>query len=66
MESAFKSLKNIHESLKEKIENGEITIREAALALHEAGWTNFIDIEKTKKLLKIQQPDKVHNNNKKV
>lgn len=54
MESAFKSLKTILESLKEEVENEEITIEEAAIELHEAGWSNFIDIEKTKRLLKIQ------------
>lgn len=53
MESIFKSLKTIFESLKEKVENGDITIREAAISLHKAGWTNYIDIETTKKLLKI-------------
>lgn len=60
MESPFKSLKTIFESLNEKLENGEITIREAAITLHKAGWTNFIDIETTKKLLKIQES---HNRN---
>lgn len=54
MSSVFKSLKTIFESLEEKVKNGEITIREAAIALHKAGWTNYIDIEITKKLLKIQ------------
>lgn len=47
-------MKCIFESLREKVENGSITIREAAIALHRAGWTNFIDIGVTKSLLKIQ------------
>ena len=37
-------MRSILESLRDKVENGSITIREAALALHKAGWTNFIDI----------------------
>ena len=38
-----------------------MTIREAAIALHKAGWTNFIDVGATKSLLKIQQPNKAQN-----
>lgn len=44
---------SILESLEEKVENGEITIREAAIKLHKAGWTNFIDEDKTKRLLNM-------------
>lgn len=44
-------VKNILNSLEEKVESGKITIREAAIELHKAGWTNFIDIDATKKLL---------------
>jgi len=36
-------MRSILESLRDKVENGSITIREAAIALHKAGWTNFID-----------------------
>lgn len=46
-------MKNIFESLKEKVENGSITLEEAAIELHKAGWTNFIDIDRTKKLLNL-------------
>lgn len=53
MDDKFKSLKTIFESTKEKVESGKITIREAAIILHKAGWTNFIDIDETKKLLNI-------------
>lgn len=52
MENDFK-IKNILNSLEEKVENGEITIREAAIKLHKAGWTNFIDVDATRELLKI-------------
>ena len=41
----------ILESLEEKVESGKITIREAAIELHKAGWTNYIDIDTTKELL---------------
>ena len=44
-------IKNILNSLEEKIESGNITIREAAIELHKAGWINDIDIDTTKKLL---------------
>lgn len=52
MENEFK-INNILNLLEEKVENGEITIREAAIKLCKAGWTNFIDIDATKKLLKL-------------
>ncbi len=44
-------IKNILNSLEEKNESGNITIREAAIELHKAGWINYIDIDTTKKLL---------------
>lgn len=44
-------VKTILVSLAEKVESGKITIREAAIELHKAGWTNFIDIDTTKNLL---------------
>lgn len=47
-------IKNILESLREKIESGKITLSEAAVELHKAGWTNFIDIEATKRLLNYE------------
>ena len=40
-------IKNILNSLEEKIESGNITIREAAIELHKAGWINYIDIDTT-------------------
>lgn len=44
-------VKTILVSLEEEVESGKITIREAAIELHKAGWTNFIDIDVTKRLL---------------
>lgn len=46
-------MKTILQSLKEKVEGGKMTIREAAIRLHESGWTNFIDEETTRRLLKL-------------
>ena len=49
------NIKNILESLKEDVKKGKISVREAAVELHKAGWTNFIDIDATKSLLKLRQ-----------
>ena len=46
-------MKNILESLKESVKSGKITIREAAIKLYKAGWMNFIDVDKTKRLLDL-------------
>ena len=46
-------MKTILQSLKEKVEGGNIPLREAAIRLHEAGWTSFIDEETTRRLLKL-------------
>lgn len=46
-----KSMKNLLEYLKDKLDNGEINIRTAAEKLCENGWTNYIDIDKAKILL---------------
>lgn len=43
-------IKNILES---QVESGKITLSEAAEKLYDAGWINFIDIEATKRLLKL-------------
>lgn len=44
-------VKTIFESVGEEVESGKITIREAAIILHKAGWTNYINIDATKELL---------------
>lgn len=46
-------VKTILVSLEEEVKSGKITIREAAIELHKAGWTNYIDIDTTKSLLKL-------------
>lgn len=54
-------MKNILQSLKEKVESSNVTLREAAIKLHKSGWTNFIDEATTKKLLKLKQYEKANN-----
>ena len=53
--------KTILESLKEDVESGKMSIREAAVELHKAGWTNFIDIDATRKLLKFPHNSRKHS-----
>lgn len=47
-------MKSILQSLKEKVSCGDITIKEAAIKLHNAEWTNFIDVERTRQLLGLK------------
>ena len=54
-------MKNILQSLKEKVEGGNVTLREAAIKLHESGWTNFIDEETTERLLKMESYEKAND-----
>lgn len=49
------NIPGILESLKADVSSGKITIREAAEELHEAGWSNYVDEEKTKSLLQIKE-----------
>lgn len=46
-------IKIITESLSDKVRSGKMTLREAAVKLYNAGWTNYIDIESTRKLLEL-------------
>lgn len=43
----------ILDSLRADVESGKITLREAAMELHMAGWVNFVDEEKAKRLLRV-------------
>ena len=47
------NIPNILDSLRASVENGELAIRQAAEELCEAGWMNYIDEEKAKRLLGI-------------
>ena len=40
-------MKNVLESLKDSVKSGKITIREAAIKLHKAGWTSFVEDRKS-------------------
>lgn len=46
-------IKSILESLKDDVQNGSITIYQASVELFEAGWLNYIDTDKVKRLLKL-------------
>jgi hypothetical protein len=46
-------IKIITESLSDKVRSGKMPLREAAVKLYNAGWTNYIDIESTRKLLEL-------------
>lgn len=46
-------IKNILDSLRDDVLCGKITIKQAAIKLHLAGWSNFIDEEKAKRLLRL-------------
>lgn len=48
------SIKNILGSLRDDVLSGKLTLHEAAEELHESGWTNFIDEDAARRLLRIQ------------
>lgn len=43
----------------DKCQEGKITIRDAAVALYNAGWTNFIDEKYAKKILGFSNKDRL-------
>lgn len=43
----------IDASLRKKVEAGMMTIREAAVELHRAGWTPYIDEKWAKEIMKL-------------
>jgi len=46
---------NILQSLRADVDGGKITDQEAAEELCQAGWMNFIDVEKARRLLRIEK-----------
>ena len=46
-------IKNILDSLRDDVLSGKMTLKEAAVELHESGWTNSIDEEATRRLLHL-------------
>ena len=44
-------IKNILDSLREDVQNGTITLSQAAEELHRAGWSNYIDEDTARRLV---------------
>ena len=44
-------IKNILDSLREDVQNGTITLSQAAEELHRAGWSNYIDEDTARKII---------------
>lgn len=45
--------RTLSESVRDRFQKGEITLRQAAEELCRAGWTNYIDEDYTRKILGI-------------
>ena len=46
-------IKCILDALKEEVQNGSITLYQAAEELYNAGWINYIDVDRAKRLLQL-------------
>lgn len=53
-------IKTILGSLTEDLQSGAITLYQAAEELYNAGWTNYIDTDKTKRLLQLYNKSPGH------
>ena len=51
-------IKNILDSLRVDVLAGRLTLREAAVELCRAGWTNFGDEETARRLLRLNDADR--------
>lgn len=51
-------IKNILDSLRVDVLAGRLTLREAADELCHAGWTNFVDEETGRRLLRLNDADR--------
>ena len=51
-------IKNILDSLRGDVLAGRLTLREAAVELCRAGWTNFVDEETARRLLRLNDADR--------
>lgn len=51
------SIPSILESLRADVLGGILTIQEAAAELHAAGWMNYIDVAKAKRLLELKKEE---------
>lgn len=50
----MEAIKDILTSLREQVENNEISIISAAYELHEAGFTNYVDVDATMRILGLE------------
>lgn len=50
-------IKNILDSLRVDVSVGRLTLHEAAVELCRAGWTNVVDEEKARRLLRLNDAD---------
>lgn len=51
-------IKNIMDSLRDDVLAGRLTLYEAAVELCRAGWSNFVDVETTRRLLRLNDADR--------
>lgn len=51
-------IKNILDSLRVDVSAGRLTLHEAAVELCRAGWTNFVDEETARRLLRLNDADR--------
>jgi hypothetical protein len=51
-------IKNILDSLRVDVLAGRLTLHEAAVELCHAGWTNFVDEETARRLLRLNDADR--------
>lgn len=49
--NTFSPVKPLTDSIREKFRAGRITLHDAAIKFHEAGFDNFVDMEATRKRL---------------
>lgn len=50
----MEAIKDILTSLREQVENNEISIISASYELHEAGFTNYVDVDAAIRILGLQ------------
>jgi hypothetical protein len=46
-------VKSILECLRDDVKSGALTLHQAAEELHDAGWSNFVDDDKARRLLNL-------------
>ena len=51
-------IKNILDSLRADVLAGHLTLCEAAAELQHSGWSNFVDVENARRLLRLDDADR--------